>query len=99
MFLGFSKLKINQNRLINIISSATFGVYLIHDDIYIRPFLWKNIIKCASFFDSNLLIPYSLAVIAGVYVVCTLIELIRIHSIEKVCIPIINNISKRIDCA
>ena len=42
LFLGFLNLKVKHNKVINAIAAATFGVYLIHDDIYIRNFLWKT---------------------------------------------------------
>lgn len=83
LFLGFSRINIRHNRLINWISSATFGVYLIHDNEYVRPFLWKTALNNAAHYESSTLIPYSLLVIATVFVVCTMIELIRIHLFEK----------------
>ena len=60
-----------------------FGVYLIHDDNLVRPFLWETLFKDASYANSNLLILYSIAVIILVFIVCTLIELFRIYVIEK----------------
>jgi surface polysaccharide O-acyltransferase-like enzyme len=97
MFVGFLYIKIGYKRIINIISSATFGVYLIHDNNYIRPFLWKTLFVNASYQDSRLLIPYSLIVIAIVFSGCTIIELIRINLIEKNYIRLLQYIAKNID--
>ncbi|WP_080703498.1 acyltransferase [Streptococcus equinus] len=83
LFLGFSKIDMGSNKLINIIASATFGVYLIHDNNYVRPFLWEKLFKNALFSNSHYLIPYSLLVIIVVYVVCIVIELMRIYFVEK----------------
>lgn len=83
MVLGFSKIEIGYKKIINIVASATFGVYLIHDDGYVRSFLWKTLFKNAMFADDMILIPYSIVIIGTVFLVCTLIELIRIYLFEK----------------
>lgn len=77
LLLFFSVLNIPHSKIINAIASATFGVYLIHDNNLVRPFLWHDLFRNASFQDSPYLIPYSLAVIVAVYISCTVIELMR----------------------
>lgn len=93
IFIGFLKIDIRHSRIINLVSSATFGVYLVHDDKYVRPFLWKTMFKNASYSDSNFLILYSLIVIAVVFVLCTFVELIRIYLLEKHYLNLINSIA------
>lgn len=97
LFIGFSKINIGCKRIINIVSSATFGVYLIHDNQYVSNFLWSTLFKNASYSDNNLLAPYSLLVIAIVYISCTIIELARIYLIEKHYMNAINSIAKGVD--
>jgi surface polysaccharide O-acyltransferase-like enzyme len=97
LLLGFSKAKVRYNRVINGIASATFGVYLIHDNGYVRWYLWHTLFRNADYTDSRYLIPYSLLVIAIVFTVCTLIELIRINLIEKRYIRLLDGLSRRID--
>ena len=97
LFIGFSKLDIGYRKFVNTISSTTFGIYLIHDNGYVRPFLWKTVFQNASYSDSNLLIPYSLVVIAVVFVGCSIIELVRIHLIENNCISTVNKIAGFLD--
>ena len=75
--IGFRSSNINYSRVINTIASAAFGVYLIHGNIFMDPFLWCDVFKNASFQDSNYLIIYSIGVVIFVYVVCTVIELLR----------------------
>lgn len=87
LFLGFRALNIDCNKFVNTISAATFGVYLIHDDPYVRDFLWSRVVKTTSYTTSKILILYSLIVTALVFVVCTMIELLRIHVIEKRYMP------------
>lgn len=82
-FMLFLTLNIKPNRFINRVSSAAFGVYLLHDSNVLRPILWETVFCNASFQNTALLIPYSIAVICVVYVACTLIDLFRIRFIEK----------------
>ena len=79
LMVGFSRLTIPNSKLINLIASATFGVYLIHDNDnnLIRQFLWHTVFKNAAYQDSLYFIPYSIAVILMVYISCVILELIR----------------------
>ena len=83
LFMGFVTLKMNYHKWINMIASATFGVYLIHDSSYIRYYLWTNIFKINQYQDSTFLILYSILVVFILYVSCTMIELIRKKLVEK----------------
>ena len=77
LFAGFRGLDIPHSEIINLIASATFGVYLIHENRFVNHFLRYTVFKNAAFQDSPYLIPYSIAVILTVYISCTVIELIR----------------------
>ena len=77
LFIGVKNIDIPYNKIINTVSSATFGVYLIHESRWMRSFLWQTIFYKGSLQESLYLIPYSLFVIGVVYGVCTLIELLR----------------------
>ena len=90
LFMVFVNLKMKYNKWINIIASASFGVYLIHDNNLVRPFLWETIFKNYLYQNSLLLIPYSIITVFLVYVVCTLIDLIRKLIFEKAYMRIIN---------
>ena len=83
LFMGFATLKMNYHKWINMIASATFGVYLIHDSSYIRYYLWTNIFKINQYQDSTFLILYSILVVFILYVSCTMIDLIRKKLVEK----------------
>ena len=77
MFIGFNKLNIAPNRVINIIASATLGVYMLHENGFSINFLWRDVFDFPSFQNSPYLIPYSLACVIVVYISCTIIELLR----------------------
>lgn len=82
-FIGFLKLNIGYKSFINVIASSTFGVYLIHDNAYIRYFLWKDLFNNKEFMQSSWLIPYTILEIIIVFVGCATIELFRIYFIER----------------
>ena len=97
VFVGFAKLDLRCHKSINLIASTTFGVYLIHDDSYIRSFLWKTVFNGAAYAESRMLIPYSLMVIAVVFIGCSVVELIRQNLIEKHTLALIDRVSAFID--
>lgn len=90
LFMAFATLKMDYHKWINIIASATFGVYLIHDHDLVRPFLWLHVFKNAQYQNSSMLIPYSGAVAAIVYAGCTLMDLLRQQTIEKAYMKLVN---------
>lgn len=90
IFLGFKNIDLKYNKFINIISSTTFGVYLIHDYSLVRKFIWTKLFKNAIYAKSLFIIPYSIGVILFVFIICSIIELIRIKLIEDNYINILN---------
>lgn len=93
LFMYFEKTNIGYSKVINSIASATFGVYLIHDSKIIRSFLWLDIFRNAQYQESIMIIPYSIIVVSLVYVVCTIIELIRQKVFEKPFMVIVDKYS------
>lgn len=83
VFVIFKQIKIGSKKHINLIASASFGVYLIHDNASVRTDLWKGLINGSELQNSIYLVPYTVAVCLGVYAACTIIELARIYLLEK----------------
>lgn len=83
IFNLFAKLNIRSSKIINLISSCVFGIYLIHDNNYIRSVLWSKIFHVSNYVDSNLLILYMFGSVLLVFVVCLVIEFIRKNTIER----------------
>ena len=78
LFLFVSKMKERNNAYSNIIlkvSGATFGVYLIHEHFLLRPILWNNL--SSKNFASAFYFIKTIGLVFAVYVVCTIIELVR----------------------
>ena len=95
LFMGYKDLNLRYSSIINKIAMTVFGVYLIHDNEIIRYYIWIEVFKNASFAKSAFLIPYSIGVILLVFVICSVIESIRIHTIEKLCFPLYNLIEEK----
>ena len=60
-------IKMKEIKPINYIASFTLGIYLFHDHIDMRKFLWITLFKNASFAASPLLILYSILPINYIY--------------------------------
>lgn len=91
LFTTFKNLKIGYSRFINYIASTTFGVLLIHANSNAqRQFMWKDMLHV----DTNyclpmyVLIPKTIIIVVGVFVCCSLVDMIRIQLIEK---PVFNH--------
>lgn len=48
-----------------------------------RRFLWRDLFKNSTYYDSNYLVIHAIAVVSFVYVVGVIIDQIRIRTIEK----------------
>ena len=96
IFVAFANMNIKYSKWINLVSSTTFGVYLIHDNYFVRPFLWKTVFHNAGFQDSILLVPYSIAVVAIVFILCTLLDLLRQRVIERPYMQLVNRNTDRL---
>lgn len=85
MFLWFSSLKIKTKRIINILGgSVAFGVLLWHDNNnLVRQWLWKDFLNTADYFSNNYFWLSSIISVFGVYLACSIMELIRQYLIEK----------------
>lgn len=90
LFMTFATLKIRNHKWINVLATATFGVYLIHDQSLVRYFLWERLFKGNQYQDSLFLIPYSIGAVFVVYFVCTVIDLGRKQILENPYMYIVN---------
>lgn len=89
LFIAFLNLRIKEKRIarfITKIASCSFGVYLIHDHLYIRETLW-TLIDGASLLTKWYLPLVSIGIILFVYIVCSSIELVR----QMLFIPVQSN--------
>jgi surface polysaccharide O-acyltransferase-like enzyme len=85
LLIGFLKCSMKPKKIINSVSATTFGIYLIHDSLYLRPAIWTLLIGTRGEAAANglLFIPYSIAVAAAVFLACMAAEMIRKSILEK----------------
>ena len=91
MFATFKNLRVCYSKVINLIAKTTFGILLIHaNSSAMRRFLWNDLLHVDTFYSLPLisLICRSVLIVAGIFVVCSLIDMIRIYLIEK---PVFNH--------
>ena len=83
IFVLFKNWHIAYNSFINTIATTTFAVYLIHDNGVLSAWLWNDLIQANRFYDSVWLIPHMLTTAVIIFVVCGILEYIRIILVEK----------------
>lgn len=84
-FMYFKNLKIGYSKIINTIATTTFGILLIHaNGKTMRQFLWNDLFDNPGHYSMPI---YAIGVIFLVFATCSLIDLIRIKTIET---PLLN---------
>lgn len=87
-FMLFKNLKIKNSIVINTIAASSFGVLLIHaNSNTMRQWLWKDVCDCVGHYDSSFYWLYAIGCVIVIYTVCTIIDFIRIKTIET---PLLN---------
>lgn len=85
-FLWFKNLNIKFSKVINAFGAATFGVLLIHaNSDGMRTWLWKDTVDVVGHYSLPFgqLVLFSVGVVLAVFVVCNLIDQLRIATLEK----------------
>lgn len=84
-FLWFKNINIPYNKTINIIGASTFGVLLIHANPGVRTWLWRDALNITGHFSLSpiLFVMFSIGAVLVVFIVCNLIDQIRVTTLEK----------------
>lgn len=82
LLVTFSKLKIKSG-FINKVSSCVFAVYLIHENPYTYPFLWKKYLNGAHFVHTDFWFLHMILCTVAVFTVSILIEMLRKKILDK----------------
>lgn len=82
-FLFFKNIKLKSN-FINTVAASCFGVLLIHaNSDAMRKWLWKDVLNNVGAYNTGSLILHAIGSVIAIYVICTLIDYIRIRFLEK----------------
>ena len=74
MFNSFKDLAIPYNKFYNYIAASMFGVYLIHDNNIVRPFIWQHIFHPANVMNEPYMIFYLLGAAVAVFIFAIVID-------------------------
>lgn len=83
LFCIFIGVDIGEKKVINFISSLTFGVYLIHNNGYINDYLWTRWLEGGEKIHNPRFPLYSILCIVSVFAICAVIDAMRMYLIEK----------------
>ncbi len=92
LFLGFKNLKMAYHPWLNRFASSMFSVYLIQENYFIHPMLWKEWFRNRMYSWSSRLWIHAIVCILIVIVVGVIIDQLRIFLIEK---PIFSQLQKK----
>ena len=82
-FIFFKNWKI-QSKFINSVAASTFGVLLIHaSSDAMREWLWQDVCKVPDMYGSSWLVLHAIGCVLAVFIVCTVIDWLRIRFLEK----------------
>lgn len=98
LFMTFLCMKKFSNNIVNKIAGAAFGVYLIHDNVNLRILLWQNIVKYVDWERPVYLVLYSLICVVLIYIICTVIDLIRQYTVERIWIKFVDRYGENVWC-
>lgn len=85
-FLWFKNMNIKYSKVINAFGAGTFGVLLIHaNSAAMRTWLWKDTVDAVGHYSLPFgeLVLYCIGVVILIFVLCNLIDQLRISTIEK----------------
>lgn len=95
-FLTFKNQRI-KSRFVNTISASMFGVYLIHDNSLVRYYLWNDLFANSKWQGSQFLYMHAIVTVCTVFLVCILIDQIRVHLLEKPLFRAVGNTVDRLE--
>ena len=85
-FLWFKNMNIKYSKVINAFGAGTFGVLLIHaNSSSMRTWLWRDTVDVVGHYalPFGQLVLFSFGVVLAVFIVCNLIDQLRIATLEK----------------
>jgi surface polysaccharide O-acyltransferase-like enzyme len=91
----FTSLRWGSIRPINVIASATFGVYLIHDHPATRYWLWQGLVRPTDHFWDSAYYLYAIGTVLAVFAACAVIDLVRQQVIERPALALARLLGRR----
>ena len=77
IFLIFKNIKITKGKVISKIAECSLAIYIIHENSFIRSYIYKNILASSSFYDSSFVLINMIYSCIAIFITCAIIEFIR----------------------
>lgn len=97
-FLTFRQMDVGKIPWVNLIAATTFGVYLIHEHHLFKGWMFGSL-DMGSTYGSTEMVPYVLACMLAIFVLCSVLEFIRMQTVDRAtskAIPAITNLVYRV---
>lgn len=95
VFMLFKNIDIKYSKCINALGASTFGVLLIHiNSEAMRKWLWVDTLKNIEIWQTHYMFIHAFASILGVFIICSILDQIRIHLLE---IPLFKRLTPRLE--
>lgn len=82
IFLSFATMKPFFNKYVNIVAGTVLGVYLLHENMFLRRIIWDYIFPNVDYITSNWYILFYAIKVVAIFVICSVIDLLRKRYIE-----------------
>ncbi len=83
-FMFFKNVKMKNSKFINTVAASSFGVLMIHaNSDTMRKWLWQDVLDNVGMYDSAWMILHAVGNVLAIYMICTVIDYLRICFIEK----------------
>lgn len=82
IFLSFAAMKPFFNKYVNIVAGTVLGVYLLHENMFLRRIIWDYIFPNVDYITSNWYILFYAIKVVAIFVICSGIDLLRKRYIE-----------------
>ena len=96
IFNIFKNINIKNNIYINDVASSTFGIYLIHENVFLRHLIWQDIVQGSKYTNSPLLIINAIIGVVGIFVICSIISFIVENYVVQYVMKILEKIGYKI---
>lgn len=83
LFLWIINVKPFYNKTINALSKSVLGIFLIHFNTLLRGVIWDKIFPNTAYLNSDYFLLHCFVKVTAVFVICLLIDQIRILTVEK----------------
>ena len=81
-FMFFKNVRIPYSKFINTVAASCFGVLLLHASSVTREWLWYDVVDSIGAYSSKYMYIYAIGTVLAIFVVCTVIDILRIRFIE-----------------